>query len=47
MVEAAGSSFFRDALLQLLRRYYPNGFRIDSRIEMEKLRMRGREDHDG
>ena len=35
MVEAAGSSFFRDALLQLLRRHYPNGFRIDSRIEME------------
>ena len=47
MVEAAGSSFFRDALLQLLRRHYPNGFRIDSRIEMEKLRMRWREDHDG
>lgn len=34
----AGNDFLRDALLQLLRRHYEKGYRLDSPIEMKKVR---------
>ena len=43
----AGNDFLRDALLQLLRRHFPNGYRLNSPIAMRQLRERWREDHGG
>ena len=43
----AGNDFLRDALLQLLRRYYEKGYRLDSPIEMKKLRRKWQEEHGG
>ena len=42
-----GNDFLRDALLQLLRRHFPNGYRLNSPIAMRQLRERWREDHGG
>ena len=43
----ARNDFLRDALLQLLRRHFPNGYRLNSPIAMRQLRERWREDHGG
>ena len=43
----AGNDFLRDALLQLLRRHYEKGYRLDSPIEMKKLRRKWQEEHGG
>ena len=42
-----GNDFLRDALLQLLRRHFSNGYRLNSPIAMRQLRERWREDHGG
>ena len=43
----AGNDFLRDALLQLLRRHYEKGYRLESPIEMKKLRRKWQEEHGG
>jgi len=43
----AGNDFLRDALLQLLRRHYEKGYRLDSPIEMKKLRAKWKDEHGG
>ena len=43
----ARNDFLRDALLQLLRRHFSNGYRLNSPIAMRQLRERWREDHGG
>ena len=39
MENFAGNDFLRDALLQLLRRHYEKGYRLDS-LEMKRLRAK-------
>lgn len=43
----AGNDFLRDALLQLLRRHYEKGYRLNSPIEMKKLRAKWKDEHGG
>lgn len=43
----AGNDFLRDALLQLLRRHYEKGYRLDSPIEIKKLRAKWKDEHGG
>lgn len=43
----AENDFLRDALLQLLRRHYEKGYRLDSPIEMKKLRAKWKDEHGG
>ena len=47
MGDFAGNDFLRDALLQLLRRYYEKGYRLDSPIEIKKLRAKWKDEHGG
>ena len=47
MENFAGNDFLRDALLQLLRRHYEKGYRLDSPIEMKKLRAKWKDEHGG
>ena len=43
----AGNDFLRDALLQLLRRHYEKGYRLNSPIEIKKLRAKWKDEHGG
>ena len=42
----AGNDFLRDALLQLLRRHYEKGYRLDL-LEMKRLRAKWKDEHGG
>jgi len=46
MENFAGNDFLRDALLQLLRRHYEKGYRLDS-LEMKRLRAKWKNEHGG
>jgi len=47
MENFAGNDFLRDALLQLLRRHYEKGYRLNSPIEIKKLRAKWKDEHGG
>ncbi len=46
MENFARNDFLRDALLQLLRRHYEKGYRLDS-LEMKRLRAKWKDEHGG
>lgn len=43
----AENDFFREALRQMFRRHYEKGYRLDSPLEMKKLRRKWHEEHGG